>query len=109
MELGAPGGTLIVVSRVEVDKDSDKYKEKTVSNTTFSSVHIPEFRELDPNRIAVLPNGLAGILDDLDSLNQRKEACRSFVGDSDDDLFEFDSSTVETSRVSLVLVYENRG
>ncbi|OCB88164.1 GroES-like protein [Sanghuangporus baumii] len=76
--LVAPGGTLIVISRSEIDKNSEKYKDKTVINTVFGSVHFPDLREMGvslyskltvllesgaikPNRVEVLPNGLAGI------------------------------------------------
>ncbi|KAL5486245.1 hypothetical protein ACEPAI_7290 [Sanghuangporus weigelae] len=82
-------GALIVVSRVEVDKDADKYKEKTVNNTIFSSVHIPELWELDasllesgnirPNRVEVLPNGLAGIPDGLDRLKKNQVGGKKIV------------------------------
>ncbi|KAL5486254.1 hypothetical protein ACEPAI_7300 [Sanghuangporus weigelae] len=79
----APGGILIIASLFQVDKESEKYKDKAVINSFFGEVNSPEHRQfgvslyskltnllesgaIKPCRVEVLPNGLAGIPDGLD-------------------------------------------
>lgn len=81
-----PGGTLVLVSR---EAFVDKNKGKTVIDTVFADLHSPELRQLGaslqsklthllengtikPNRVEVLPNGLAGIPDGLNRLKENK-------------------------------------
>ncbi|KAL5504375.1 hypothetical protein ACEPAH_8449 [Sanghuangporus vaninii] len=95
-DLIAPGGTLIIVSLVKVDKNSERYKNKTVINTIFGSAYIPDLREMGvslyskltglletgaikPNRVEVLPNGLAGIPDGLDKLRKNQVSGKKLV------------------------------
>ncbi|KAI5120697.1 hypothetical protein M0805_007660 [Coniferiporia weirii] len=86
-DLLAPGGALVIVNPEKVDKD--KYPSKTVVNDVYGSVHLPVARALgvslyakltellrdgsiQPNRVEVLPNGLAGIPDGLERLRKNK-------------------------------------
>ncbi|KAL5525549.1 hypothetical protein ACEPAG_6885 [Sanghuangporus baumii] len=94
--LVAPGGTLISIKHVEIDKNSEKYKDKTFINTIFGSAHIPGLREMGvslyskltgllqrgtikPNRVEVLPNGLAGITEGLDRLRKNEVSGKKLV------------------------------
>ncbi|KAL5486253.1 hypothetical protein ACEPAI_7299 [Sanghuangporus weigelae] len=94
--LVAPSGTLISVVLVEIDKNSENYKDKTVINTIFGSVYNPDLREMGvslysqltgllergtikPNRVEVLPNGLAGITEGLDRLRKNEVSGKKLV------------------------------
>ncbi|EJD07038.1 GroES-like protein [Fomitiporia mediterranea MF3/22] len=85
-EVLSPGGTLVLVRR---DVHVDKNKGKTVIDTIFADFHGPELRQfgaslqskltrllengtIKPNRVEVLPNGLAGISDGLDRIKENK-------------------------------------
>ncbi|EJD07037.1 GroES-like protein [Fomitiporia mediterranea MF3/22] len=81
-----PGGTLVLILR---EAYVDKNKGKTVIDTVFADLHSSELRQLGaslqskltrlletgaikPNRVEVLPNGLAGIPDGLKRLKENK-------------------------------------
>ncbi|KAL5504374.1 hypothetical protein ACEPAH_8448 [Sanghuangporus vaninii] len=85
----APGGTLIIASLFQVDKESEKYKDKAIINSFFGEVNSPEHRQfgvslyskltnllesgaIKPCRVEVLPNGLAGIPDGSYRLGNNK-------------------------------------
>ncbi|KAI5115304.1 hypothetical protein M0805_005593 [Coniferiporia weirii] len=83
----APGGALVVLAPASVNKE--KYPEKTAVDGIYGNVHAPHARALgvslyanltellrdgsvQPNRVEVLPNGLAGIPDGLERLRENK-------------------------------------
>ncbi|THH04873.1 hypothetical protein EW145_g5210 [Phellinidium pouzarii] len=87
-DLLAPGGTLVLAGRI-IKVDTAKYPDKTIIGDVFGSVRVPGGRELGvslyskltqlladgsikPNRIEVLPDGLAGIPAGLERM-ARKE------------------------------------
>ncbi|KAI5120695.1 hypothetical protein M0805_007658 [Coniferiporia weirii] len=86
-DLLAPGGALIAITSPKLDKE--KYPNKTLVNDIYGNVHLPVMRALgvslyakltellrdgsiQPNRIKVLPNGLAGIPDGLERMREKK-------------------------------------
>ncbi|KAI5120696.1 hypothetical protein M0805_007659 [Coniferiporia weirii] len=82
-DLLAPGGALVIITSAKVDKD--KYPIKTLVDDVFGGsarkfgvgmyVKLTELLKdgsIQPNRIEVLPNGLAGIPDGLERLRQNK-------------------------------------
>ncbi|KAL5525577.1 hypothetical protein ACEPAG_6913 [Sanghuangporus baumii] len=94
-DLLAPGGTLVVIIfPAKIDKG--KYKDKTLIDTVLGNVHAPQTRQLGislysklsgllesgaikPNRVEVLPNGLAGIPDGLDRLRKNKVSGKKLI------------------------------
>ncbi|KAL5525546.1 hypothetical protein ACEPAG_6882 [Sanghuangporus baumii] len=93
-DLLAPGGTLVIILPAKVDKG--KYKDKTLIDTVLGNVHAPQTRQLGislysklsgllesgaikPNRVEVLPNGLAGIPDGLDRLRKNKVSGKKLI------------------------------
>ncbi|KAI0760964.1 GroES-like protein [Trametes elegans] len=93
----APGGALIVVNPDEVPAEKKKAagESKRVVNV-FGIVHLPENREVGvelfkrltewlekgiivPNRVEVLPNGLAGIPEGLERLKNNKVSGKKLV------------------------------
>ncbi|KAI0715805.1 GroES-like protein [Cerioporus squamosus] len=85
----APGGTLIIVLDEKVPAEKKKAEDKKTVVHAFGSVVTPENREVGvqiysrlsewlrtgvivPNKVEVLPNGLAGIPDGLERMKQNK-------------------------------------
>ncbi|EJD07075.1 GroES-like protein [Fomitiporia mediterranea MF3/22] len=93
-DLLSPGGTLVIILTSKVDKG--KYKDKTLIDTVFGNVHAPAARQLGislysklirlledgtikPNRVEVLPNGLAGIVDGLEQMKANKVSGKKLI------------------------------
>ncbi|KAH8112680.1 GroES-like protein [Phellopilus nigrolimitatus] len=91
-DLLAPGGALVLVLDGKIEKvkvDKAKYPDKTLVDGVAGNVHLPCARKIgvslyskltqllgdgsiQPNRVEVLPNGLAGIPDGLERLKENK-------------------------------------
>ncbi|KAL5504372.1 hypothetical protein ACEPAH_8446 [Sanghuangporus vaninii] len=93
-DLLASGGTLLIILPAKVDKE--KYKDKTLPDSVAGNVHLPQIHQLGislysklsgllesgaikPNRVEVLPNGLASIPDGLDRLRKNKVSGKKLV------------------------------
>ncbi|KAL5486256.1 hypothetical protein ACEPAI_7302 [Sanghuangporus weigelae] len=93
-DLLAPGGTLVIILPAKVDKG--KYKDKTLLDPVVGNVHAPQTRQIGislysklsgllesgaikPNRVEVIPNGLAGIPDGLDRLRKNKVSGKKLI------------------------------
>ncbi|KAI0696870.1 GroES-like protein [Cerioporus squamosus] len=92
----APGGTLLIVLSDAIPAEKKKAGDNKRVVHGFGTVHVPENREIGlqlfsrltewlrtgvivPNRVEVLPNGLAGIPDGLERLKQDKVSGKKLV------------------------------
>ncbi|EJF58192.1 GroES-like protein [Dichomitus squalens] len=92
----APGGVLFLTLPVQIPEDKRKAGDKKIVNV-FGNVHSPENRQLGveqysrltewlktgaivPNKVEVLPNGLAGIPEGLERLKNNKVSGTKLIG-----------------------------
>ncbi|KAI0635549.1 GroES-like protein [Trametes polyzona] len=93
----APGGHLLLVLAENISAERKKEGDNKTVVTVFGNVHTPENRavgvalysrltewlatgKLVPNRVEVLPNGLAGIPDGLERMKQDKVSGTKLIG-----------------------------